>query len=148
MARAKITGLGKSKGQVGLDFHLDDGDYLIKKDGGVEGQTKGGLLQYTFKHTILEGPVQQDAKEVQGMPWTMFFTLLDSEHEYYQIGVDKLKNYCNAAGIAVRADSIDPDEGNGAEFVMHVTNKARKDTGEIQSNAVAFFAVEDSSYAA
>ncbi len=140
MARAKITGLGKSKGDVGGAVIIDDGDYLVEVQTFEEGKSKKGDLQYTVKMNILDGPEQE--RDIQGMPWTVWPTIV-SGHEYEELMVNRLKNMLNAFGVEVRQDAFNPDDAVGKRAVMRIKNKTDKDSGERRSEVQKFLSLDD-----
>jgi hypothetical protein len=142
MARAKITGLGKAKGNVGGEMHLDDGDYLVEVVSAVWGESANGDPLLKTKFTVLDGPEQNDGREVQGMPWFNNNVIIEG-HEYYDLFVEKLKNMVNALGVAVRQDSFNEDDMVGKRCVMRVKNKTDKKSGEMRSEIREFFDTED-----
>jgi hypothetical protein len=142
MARAKISGLGKAKGDVGGSITLDDGDYLVEIQTFEEGKSKKGDLQYTVKMNILDGPEQESGKDVQGMPWTVWPTIIEG-HEYEKLMVNRFKNLLNAFRIDVRQDSVNPDDGPGKRAVMRIKNKADKETGEWRSEVQKYYPSDD-----
>jgi hypothetical protein len=142
MARAKITGLGKSKGSVSSEMRLDDGDYLVEAQDGSWGESSNGDPMFKSKLFILDGPEQQDGADIQGKPWYVNLVIIEG-HEYYDLMVDKLKNFLNAFEVAVRQDSFNEAEVPQKRAVMRIKNKADKKTGEMRSEIKEFFPVSD-----
>jgi len=154
----KVPGLGKSKGDVGFNAHLDDGDYLLeavsckkefKSKGGRTAEDETCPFQYVVRTNILAGAEQEDGTASTGRPWTLFM-YVDPDHEYTQLMVDRLKNALNAFEVPVRADAFKAEDFPGARATMRIVNEIQekgKYKGEPRSNASEFFHVKDSVYA-
>ena len=155
MAKARTPGLGKSKGQVGMDFKLDDGEYLVQaqsckfewKPGttGFAPEEEGCPFMYTFKLKLVGGPEQESGKKPAGMPWT-YFAFIDPESEWKELMADKLKNCLNAFHVTVRADAFKMEDVDDQEAVMVIVNKQQKKgkyEGDWRSEITEFKAVED-----
>lgn len=156
----KVPGLGKSKGDVGFDNHLDDGDYLVeasncefqwKPTGGRKAEEEDCPYQYVVRTNILAGPEQEgeDGGDPAGRPWTIFL-YVDPDHEYTQLMVDRVKNCLNAFKVPVRADSFKEENFAGQKAVMTIVNRMQKKgkyAGEMRSDVREFHAVEDTAYA-
>ena len=157
MAKHRTPGLGKSKGSVGGDHHLDDGEYYLEgvsckfewkpKDGKKAGEGDC-QYQYVFGTNILGGPEQEDGSDPSGRKWTIF-SYIDPDHDWTTLMVDRQKNLLNAFGITVRADSFSESDFEGARGVMVIKNKMAKKgprEGEMVTEITKFISPEDSDY--
>lgn len=157
MAKHRTPGLGKSKGSVGGDYHLDDGEYFLegvscvfeyKPKDGKRAEDDDCQYQYIFTANILGGPEQEDGSDPAGRRWTIF-SYVDPDHDYTALMVDKQKNLLNAFGITVRADAFSEADFEGAQAVMIIRNKMAKKgpkEGEMVTEVREFIATVDSSY--
>ncbi len=157
MAKHRTGGLGKSKGAIGGDYHLDDGLYLLegtsckfewKPKSGLKPEDENCPEQYVISTLILAGPEQEDGSDPAGRKWTIF-SYVDPDHEYNTLMVDKRKNLLNAFDIPVRADTFAEGDFEGAKGVMDIKNKMAKkgpNEGDMLTEAKRFISPADTDY--
>jgi len=128
--KAKIPGLYESEGAISTDFPaFDKGDYFVECDSFEEKVTKAGdKVNHSAKLLIVDGPEQIDGRDIVAKPLFANYVLNDPEHEFYTLGVNKLKNFLNAAGIPVSRDgSFDHKKAVGKKFWVTLSKKPVKD---------------------
>jgi hypothetical protein len=115
MATVKVPGLDKSKGmQSGFTAYVE-GEYALEINSVelVESKKSAGT-SWVFKHTILEGPNQDDGKAPDGRKLTTRIFIMGEDHpseeQWGHIGVDELESMRMAAGVDKKGSSINPQD--------------------------------------
>ena len=127
--KAKRPGLYESKGSVSSDFPAyDKGDYFVEVDSFEPTTTASKLEMHKAKLVILDGPKQKDGRDIEGLPIFANMVILDEDHEFYQMGIDRLKNFLNAAGVKVdKNGEFKHQSAVGKKFWVALSKKQAKD---------------------
>ena len=128
--KTKRPGLYESKGEVVSEFQAyDKGNYYVEVDSFEEKQTQNGNEMHVAKMIILNAEKEQaDGRNVEGMPIFHNMVIQDPDHQYYQLGIDQLKNFLNAAGVKVNKEGLfDHKKAVGSKFWVELGKVNRKD---------------------